>query len=207
MLHFDLQTFIKSAGLLGILLMVFAECGMMVGFFLPGDSLLFTAGFLASQQLLNIYVLVPLVILAAIIGNSTGYTIGRKLGKRLFSRENSKFFSKEHIEKAKTFYEKHGGKTVTLAFFVPIVRTFAPVVAGASEMEYRRFLAFNVAGAVVWGGGVTMLGYFLGSRVPGIDKYLIPIILLVIVLSLASPLLHMWRSRSKSLSEEKSIKE
>ena len=160
----------------GLFLMVFAESGLFFGFFLPGDSLLFTAGFLASQGLLNIWVLVPLLVVGAIAGDSVGYWTGNKLGRWLLKQRESFFFQKKHLVQAQEFYRKHGGKTLILARFIPAVRTFAPIVAGMAKMEYGRFLSFNVIGGLGWAMGMTLAGYWLGSLIPGVDKYLLLIV-------------------------------
>ncbi|MCR4334436.1 MAG: VTT domain-containing protein [Patescibacteria group bacterium] len=175
---------IKTLGILGVFAIIFAETGLFFGFFLPGDSLLFTAGFLASQGYLSIALLVGGSALFAIVGDSVGYAFGKKTGPAIFNKENSRFFNKHHIERAKVFYEKHGRKTIILARFVPIVRTFAPIIAGVGEMEYRTFLFFNIIGGVLWTFGLSFLGYWLGNTIPNVDQYLLPIILVIIFLSL-----------------------
>ncbi|MFJ4027681.1 DedA family protein [Paenarthrobacter sp. NPDC089989] len=162
---------------------VFAETGLLVGFFLPGDSMLFTAGLLVATDTIkfNIWGLAGLIIIAAIIGNQTGYLIGSKAGPAIFNRPDSKLFKKENVESAHAFFEKHGGKALILARFVPIIRTFVPVIVGVAQMDKRKFFLFNVIGAVLWGGGVTLLGYLLGDRVPWVRDNL-DIIFIVIVL-------------------------
>ena len=195
--EFNLIEFIQQVSYIGIFFIVFAESGMFFGFFFPGDSLLFTAGFLASQQLLNIYLLVPLVVIGAILGDSSGYWIGRKAGTWLMKLKDSWYFKKEYVHEAEKFYKKHGGKTIILARFVPIVRTFAPIVAGMAKMHYDRFLSFNVFGGLFWGAGMTLAGYFLGSLIPNVDKYLLPIVAAIIFLSLLPGILHM-RNRRKA---------
>lgn len=194
--HFDLQQFLLTVGYLGIFFIVFAESGLLIGFFLPGDSLLFTAGFLASAGFFNLPLLVLIVIIAAIVGDQVGYQFGRHTGPRIFTREDSLFFHKKNLLAAQAFYDKHGGKTIILARFMPIVRTFAPIVAGAGEMKYGRFTFFNVIGGILWGAGVTIAGYFLGSLIPDIDRYLLPIIALIIFASIAPPLWHFWKDES-----------
>lgn len=180
---FDLETLIKTGGYLGLFVIIFAETGLFLGFFLPGDSLLFTAGFLASGGYLNIFFLSVILFFAAVAGDSTGYFLGQKFGKKLFNKEDSLFFHKEHLIRAKKFYEKHGKKTIILARFIPIVRTFAPVIAGIGDMHYPTFLSFNIIGAVIWAIGIPCAGYFLGSSIPGIDKFLMPIIIVIILVS------------------------
>ncbi len=169
---------------IGIFAVVFAESGFLLGFFLPGDSLLFTAGLLASQGIFNIWILVPLIVVAAIFGDSFGYYMGLKFGPKIFNRKDSLFFHQENVEKTNQFYEKYGVKTIILARFVPIVRTFAPIFAGVGGMQYGVFLPYNVIGAVLWGAGMTLAGFFLGRAFPGIEHYLTYIILLIIFLSL-----------------------
>jgi membrane-associated protein len=186
----DLATLIKTVGYLGVFFIVFAESGLFFGFFLPGDSLLFTAGFLASQGFLNFPILVILCVSGAILGDSVGYWFGHKVGQKLYCRPDSRFFKKEHLTAAHEFYEKHGGKTIVLARFMPFIRTFAPIVAGAAEMTYRKFLSYNVIGGILWGMGVTTLGYTLGSVIPGVDRYLLPIIILIILISISPGLYH-----------------
>jgi len=163
-LNHDLRAFIESIGLFGVYLVVFAESGLLVGFFLPGDSLLFTAGLLASPafEFFNIWALVLGCWFAAIFGDSVGYMFGKKAGKALFKRENSLLFHPENLIKAQNFYEKHGGKAIVLARFMPVIRTFAPIVAGIGTMHYGRFLFFNFIGGTIWGWGMAFLGYFLG---------------------------------------------
>ncbi|HEX2621812.1 MAG TPA: VTT domain-containing protein [Phototrophicaceae bacterium] len=188
-----MEQLIQSVGYLGIFAIVFAESGLFIGFFLPGDSLLFTAGFLASQGLLSLPVLMVLCSVAAITGDSVGYTFGRRVGRPLFDREDSMFFKKKHLIKAEEFYEKHGSKTIILARFMPIVRTFAPIVAGIAQMEYRRFVTFNIVGGLLWACGVTGAGYVLGERIPDVDKYLLPIIAVILIVSVLPTAIHLWR--------------
>ena len=191
----DLIELIKAAGYFGLFAIIFAESGLFVGFFLPGDSLLFTAGFLASQGFLNIWALAPLMFLAAILGDNFGYAFGKKAGPAIFNREDSLIFHKDHMERARVFYEKHGAKTLVLARFLPVIRTFAPILAGVGKMHYRTFFFYNVIGAILWALGLTWLGYFLGATIPGVDKYLIPIILAIIVLSGLPTLIHIIKNR------------
>jgi len=171
--------------------MVFAESGLFFGFFFPGDSLLFTSGFLASQEILAIGILLPLVIVGAIGGDSTGFWMGERLGKWLMNRRESFFFKRSYIERANKFYAKHGGKALILARFVPAVRTFVPIVAGMAKMEYKKFITFNVVGGFLWGIGMTSAGYYLGRLIPDVDKYLLPIVLGIIFLSVLPGLIHI----------------
>ena len=167
----DPRQLVECGGYIGLTLIVFVETGLLIGFFLPGDSLLVTAGLLAATGIvdLNILVLNLLLIPAAIIGDAVGYWIGRRAGRPLFDRPDSRFFKRKHLLQTQAFYERHGGKTIVLARFVPIIRTFAPVVAGVAEMPYRRFAAFNIFGGIGWVVSMTLTGYFLGSAIPGID--------------------------------------
>jgi len=181
---YNIPELIRIVGLYGMIFIIFAETGLMVGFFLPGDSLLVTAGLFAARGDLNIALLVPCLILAAICGNSTGYWIGSRAGKALYSRPNSLLFRREHLLRTHEFYERHGGKTIILAQFMPIVRTFAPVVAGAAQMTYRRFITFNVVGAIIWITSMTLTGYYLGRFIPNIESRIHIVIAIVIFLSL-----------------------
>lgn len=190
----SLSALLPIIGYTGIAGIVFAESGMLVGFFLPGDSLLFTAGFLASQGIFSIVPLCALIFGAAVAGNSTGYFFGHRIGRNIFQKEESLFFHRDNLIKAEAFYEKHGGKTLILAQFMPIVRTFVPILAGVGAMHYRKFIMYNVIGAAFWGIGLPALGYFLGNAIPGVDKYLIPIILVIIILSLMPTLIHVLRT-------------
>lgn len=190
----DVQHLIESGGLLLITAIIFAESGLLFGFFLPGDTLLFSAGFFASQGKLPLGWLLFLVIAAAVAGYHVGYHIGRKFGPKLFSKPNGVMFRQEYLVRSETFYKKHGGKTIFLSRFVPVVRTFAPIVAGMGNMDLKRFTLFNILGAVVWGAGVTILGYGLGSRIPNVDHYLLPIILAAMVISFGPTLYHLGKS-------------
>jgi membrane-associated protein len=200
--HFDLEELIRAVGYVGMFAIIFAETGLLVGFFLPGDSLLFTAGFLASQDYLNIWILLPVCFVAAVVGDAVGYWIGHRFGRALYQRPDSRLFKQEHLHKAHEFFEKHGGKAIVLGRFMPIVRTFVPVVAGTAEMTYRHFATYNVVGAVAWAIGVTLAGYILGDTIPGIDKYLLPIIGVIIVASVLPSAYHIWRERSRKPAAE-----
>lgn len=188
---FDLVNIVKVGGYLGLSVIVFAESGLLIGFFLPGDSLLFTAGFLASQGFLNIWVLLPLLFIFAVLGDNVGYVFGKKVGVKIFTKEDSLFFNKDHLVKAKNFFEKYGGKTIILARFIPVVRTFAPILAGVGNMKYHTFMIYNLVGAFLWAVGITLLGYFLGSIIPGIDRYLVLIVGLIILISILPTLIHI----------------
>jgi len=182
---------IAEAGLWLIALIVFTESGLLIGFFLPGDTLLFAAGILAAQGGLNIVMTIAAIAVAAIVGDNVGYTIGRYSGKRLFHQEDGILFKKEYMDRAELFYEKHGGKAVILARFIPIVRTFAPLVAGVAKMDRRVFFLYNVVGALAWSITVTLLGYFVGQRFPELVHYLEYVIILVVVLSIAPAVWHI----------------
>lgn len=197
---------IVSAGLIAIGATVFAESGLLIGFFLPGDTLLFGAGIVAAKEgsPLNIWHLVIVVVIAAILGDNVGYSIGRRTGKKMFHKEDGILFRKEHIERAEAFYEKHGGKTIILARFVPVVRTFAPMVAGMGKMSRKRFMVFNVVGGIIWGAGVTLAGYWIGSKVPWVEDFLTPIILAVIVISIVGSLAHVFKEKeTRQLAKNK----
>ena len=190
-MHFDLMEILPTIGYIGIFAIVFAESGLLIGFFLPGDSLLFTAGFLASQGIFDIHIFAVICFLAAVLGDSVGYAFGQRVGKRLFYKTDSWFFHRDNLEKANSFYKKHGRKTIILARFMPIIRTFAPIVAGIGDMEYRTFIVFNLIGGILWAMGLSYAGYFLGNLIPNVDKYLIPIVLGIIILSVAPGIYHV----------------
>lgn len=199
---FDLIPLIKAAGYVGLFGIVFAESGLFVGFFLPGDSLLFTAGFLASQGFLNIALLIVICTAGAILGDSFGYVFGRKVGPKIFRREDSLLFHKDHLIRAEKFYDTYGGKAIILARFMPIIRTFAPILAGVGRMQYPRFLAYNVIGGALWAAGLPLTGYYLGSVIPGIDRYILPIVAGIIIVSIFPIFWHIVRdpSHRKSLA-------
>lgn len=190
-MHLDLRDLIETIGYIGIFAIIFSESGILLGFFLPGDSLLFTAGFLASQDLLSLPVLIIGCFIAAVAGDSVGYAFGNKVGVKLFYKEDSLFFHRKNLVKTQEFYEKHGAKTIVLARFIPFVRTFAPIVAGIGSMHYSTFLKYNILGGVLWAIGLNLAGYFLGSLIPDVDKYLIPIVLGIMFVSALPPMLHV----------------
>ena len=196
----DLPALVQWAGYFGLTTIIFVETGLLVGFFLPGDSLLVTAGLLASQPDfgLNVYAMGALFSIAAIVGDTVGYYIGRASGPRIFTREDSLFFNKRHLYRAHAFYERHGGKTIVIARFMPIVRTFAPVVAGVAEMRYRDFIFYNVMGGVLWVWSMLFIGYFLGRYIPGIDKHIEKVIIVVIFLSILPGIISWIRERRKA---------
>lgn len=182
--HFDITHLVKTIGYIGVLTIIFLETGLFV-FFLPGDSLLFAAGLLASQQIFNVWLLSSLAIVTAIAGYFISYWYGEKLGGWLLKREDTFLFKKRYLIQAKDFYEKHGGKALILGRLVPILRTFVPVVAGMARMRYRSYIIFNVVSAFVWAGGVTLVGYYLGRALPDAGRYILPIIILIIIISVA----------------------
>ncbi len=189
---------IRWGGYFVIFIIIFAETGLLAGFFLPGDSLLVTAGLLSAvDQVLNIKLLNLVVASAAILGDTTGYWIGHFLGPKIFNRENSFFFHKDHLLRTQKFYDKYGSKTIVLARFVPIVRTFAPTVAGVGKMKYKKFLAYNIVGGLLWTFGMTLTGYFLGSSIPNIEKHVHWVILVVILLSFLPIVREWWISRAE----------
>jgi membrane-associated protein len=196
----NVRELVRVGGYVGLTAIIFAETGLVVGFFLPGDSLLVTAGLLSAQPQfgLNVYLLGAILTLAAIIGNSLGYVIGRATGPRLFTRDDSLLFKKRHLYRAQEFYKKHGGKTLVIARFMPIVRTFVPVVAGLAGMPFGAYTAYNVLGAIAWIWSMLFIGHFLGRVVPGIDKHIEPVILVVIALSVLPGLISWYRERAKA---------
>jgi len=195
----DPQQLIRWGGYVGLFAIVFTETGLMFGFFLPGDSLLVTAGLFAAKGDLDIVLLNALLMVAAITGDATGYLIGRRMGPALYRRPDSKFFRRSHLIKTRLFYEKHGGKTIIIARFVPMIRTFAPVVAGVAGMQYRRFAIFNVVGGIGWVLSMTLTGYGLGRMIPNIDKHIEVLILSVIAISFIPAVLHGWKERKEKL--------
>jgi membrane-associated protein len=188
---FDVETIVASGGILLIGLIVFAEVGLLLGFFLPGDTLLIAAGIFAASGKMDLNTLLIVTVFAAITGDNTGYWIGRHLGPRLFKKPDSLIFQREHIERSEKFFERYGSKTLLVSHFLPIIRTFAPLLAGAGNMDYRKFVTFNAIGDVIWAVGVTLIGYFFGSRIPNIDHYIMLIIGGVIVLSVLPTLYHL----------------
>lgn len=193
----ELSEIIKTVGYTGIFSIIFAESGLLIGFFLPGDSLLFTAGFLASAGFFNIHIIVLGCFIAAVTGDSVGYYIGHKWGRGLFNKKDSLLFRHSHLVKAEAFYEKHGGKTIILARFMPVIRTFAPVVAGIGKMNYSKFLAYNLVGGFLWAVCLPYLGYFLGKSIPDIDHYLVPMILLIVIVSIAPGVYHALKTKEQ----------
>lgn len=202
----------STAAILAILAIIFAESGLLIGFFLPGDSLLFTAGFLVHTGILhiNIHLLVFLIFLAAVAGDSVGYTFGRRVGRKLFNRPNSLLFRQENIQHAEHFYEKHGSLTIIIARFIPVVRTFAPIVAGVGEMRYATFITFNVIGGLLWSAAITYLGYFVGSWLGklgiDIDTIILPVVAVIILISVTPPAIHILKDRKRRQAIWRAIK-
>ena len=192
----NLEGLIRWGGYIVLTVIVFTETGLLIGFFLPGDSLLVTAGLLSAQGFLNLYVMGAVLSVAAIAGDSVGYAIGRTTGPRIFTRDDSLFFNKKHLYRAHAFYEKHGGKTIVIARFMPIIRTFAPVVAGVAEMRYRDFIAYNALGGIAWVWGMLLVGHTLGRSVPGIRQHIDLVILAVVLLSLLPGAIGWLRQRN-----------
>jgi membrane-associated protein len=201
-----MEDLIRSVGYIGLFAIIFAESGLFFGFFLPGDSLLLTAGLLASrvdpasgQPLLNLWVLLLILPVAAILGDNVGYWFGKKTGPRIFNRENSRFFKRKNLLAAKAFYDKHGGKTIVIARFMPFIRTFAPIVAGGVEMQYRRFVVWNFFGGLLWAVGATLVGFGIGTFFKDtvdpetLDKYFLLLIIAVIFISALPAMIHVWR--------------
>ncbi|MDT4838070.1 SNARE associated Golgi protein [compost metagenome] len=204
LLGFDLQELIKWAGPIGVAAIVFAESGLLIGFFLPGDSLLFTAGFLVQIGIMpiSIHFLVFILFLAAVLGDSVGYTFGRRVGRKLFERPNSRLFKKDHLAKAEAFYEKYGSKTIIMARFIPVVRTFAPIVAGTANMHYKTFISYNIIGGLLWAAGLTYLGYFLGDVFTNrlgldIDQVILPAVAIIILISITPPMIHILKDKEQ----------
>jgi membrane-associated protein len=193
----SLDDLIRWGGYVLLVAIVFTETGLLVGFFLPGDSLLITAGLVAAAGALNIWWINALLIVAAIVGDSVGYAIGARIGPRLFTREKSLLFNPRHVERTRRFYARHGAKTIVIARFVPIIRTFAPVVAGVGQMPYRRFLFYNVAGGVGWVTSMTWAGYLLGRVIPNIAEYIHIVVVVVIVLSVIPIVVEILKERRR----------
>ena len=197
---FELVDFIVQYSWIGVALIIFAESGLLIGFFLPGDTLLFTAGFLVQAGLLhiNIFALMAILFISAVLGDTVGYTFGHKVGRKLYNRKESRLFKKSHLEVAEKFYDKYGGKTVLFARFIPTVRTFAPIVAGASKLSYKTFLIYNVIGAFLWASCITYIGYSLGGWFKSmgleIDQVLLPCLIIILVVSASPAIIHLIRN-------------
>jgi membrane-associated protein len=203
---FQLIPLIKAVGYIGVGGIIFSESGLLVGFFLPGDSLLFTAGLLASQGYLNIVLLILASFIGAVVGDSVGYAIGKSTGPRIFNKQESIWFHPDHVVRANAFFERYGAKAIIFARFLPIVRTFVPVIAGIGKMRYRTFLFSNIIGGFLWTVGVALAGFYLGQIFPGIQHYLLPIILLIVVLSFLPTAIHILRDKNARVQIAKSIK-
>ncbi len=206
--HYGLEALITLVSVPGIAAIIFAESGLLIGFFLPGDSLLFTAGFLVSQDIIkfNIHALAMILFVAAVLGDNVGYTFGRRVGRRLFHRKDSVLFHQENLRRAEAFYEAHGPKTIILARFVPVVRTFAPIIAGVSKMEYRTFVVFNIIGAFLWAVGLTYLGYFVGDFITATGINIEYVILAIIFLSVTPPLVHILKEPATRQKLRRSVR-
>jgi membrane-associated protein len=198
-LDVTLPELIAAVGYVGVFLMVYVESGVPFGIILPlpGDTLLFSAGILAAAGTFNLIPLVSLIVVAAILGDSTGYWFGKKYGPKLFTKEEGMFLNKGHLERTERFYLRHGRGALILARFLPVFRTLVPIFAGVGRMDYRAFLAYNIAGALIWGVSVTVLGYYLGTLIPNIDHYLLPILLVILLLSSGSMILEFWKVGKK----------
>jgi len=194
---YSLDALILWGGYALMVAIVFTETGLLVGLFLPGDSLLITAGLIAATGALNIWWINVLLMVAAIVGDSVGYAIGARIGPRLFTREKSMLFNPKHVDRTRRFYARYGAKTIVIARFVPIVRTFAPVLAGVGQMPYRRFLSYNVFGGIGWVAGMTWTGYFLGSAIPDIKSHIHKVVLVVIVVSVIPIVIEVLRERRR----------
>jgi membrane-associated protein len=204
----SLEQLVINIGYIGVFAIIFAESGLFFGFFLPGDSLLLTAGLLASRGLMNIWILLIILPIAAILGDNVGYWFGKKTGPRIFNRENSRLFKRKNLIAAKAFYDKHGGKTLILARFVPFIRTFVPIVAGAVEMEYRHFFTWNVVGGLLWAVGMTLVGYAIGIFFKDtvdpetLDKYFLVLVFAVIIVSALPTMIHLWRENKDEILQK-----
>lgn len=192
---------IITTGYIGITSVIFLESGTPLGLFLPGDSLLFTIGFLSSQHIFNIYLLLALLIPAALLGNVLGYHLGEYMGVRMFTNPNAKLLKPKYLLQAKLFFEQHGARAVFFARFVPVVRCFVPIVAGAAHMPRGKFLLYTAFGALSWAGGMTLLGFWLGKAIPNAERYLLPIILLIIAVSFIPTVIHFWKTKDSSKND------
>jgi membrane-associated protein len=201
---FDLSNLIQTLGLIGVIAVIYAESGLLIGFFLPGDSLLFTAGLFAAQGYLNFPLLVIGVGLAAFLGDNTGYWFGAKIGPKIFTREDSLLFKKHYVAETQEFFDKHGARAIVFARFIPVVRTFTPILAGVGKMNYSVFIKYNIVGALIWAVGISTLGYVLGQFVPQVEKFLTPIVLVIVLTSFIPPIREAYRRRS-SRDQKKNI--
>jgi len=195
--NFDITQWVSTIGYTGLLLIVLIETGFFFGFFLPGDSLVFAAGLLASKHIFNIWILVPALVFTAMLGYTIGYWFGDKLGHWLMRRKDTIWFKKRYIHQAHEFYERHGGKALVIGRLVPVVRTFVPIVAGMASMQYRSYFLYNVIGAVLWGGVITLMGYYIGALIPTAGEYILPVVLVIIFLSVLPGVFHYLKHRRK----------
>ena len=194
-IHLDPIEIIRAGGYLGIAILVFAESGVLLGIFFPGDSLLFTAGLLSAGGFLSVIPLTLIVVIAAILGDSVGYWFGKKIGVGLFTREDSRFFKQSYVTRTQIFFAAYGGRAIILARFVPIVRTIAPILAGVGTMTYRKFLSYNIIGGFLWGAGMVLIGFSLGSIIPNSEHYILPLSLGIIILSFFPIIINFVRTR------------
>jgi membrane-associated protein len=198
----DVEALIKTVGYTGMFIIIFAETGLLIGFFLPGDTLLITAGLLAQRGHFEMWILIPLLFVAAVAGDAVGFEIGKHTGPRLFRRDDSRFFKKRHLERAQEFYDKHGGKTIVIARFLAFIRTFAPTVAGAAQMHYPRFAMYNFVGALAWVLSMLWLGYIFGTKVDNIEIFFTGLVVLMVVASVLPGAWHLWRQRRRGVKGE-----
>lgn len=194
-IHLDPMAMLQTGSYIGLAFLIFAESGLLIGIFLPGDSLLFAAGLVAANGFFVVGPLIMIVVVAAILGDSTGYWFGSEIGERLFKRKDSRFFKQEYVKRTERFFQKYGGRAVVLARFVPIVRTIAPILAGVSTMKYRVFLGYNMIGGIAWGAGMILVGYFLGTLIPNSEKYILPLSLVIVVLSFLPIVINLMRGK------------
>jgi len=198
LLGVDLEALVIAIGYTGLFAIVFAETGLLIGFFLPGDTLLITTGMVAQRGVLDIWILIPLLIAAAVAGDAAGYQIGKHAGPRIFKREDSRLFHRRHLERASDFYDRHGGKTIVVARFLAIIRTFAPTVAGAAGMPYRRFVAFNFVGGSSWITSMLVIGYVFGKAVPNLEVFFLGVVGFFFVVSILPGAIHFWNERRRA---------
>ncbi|MBY0110678.1 VTT domain-containing protein [Patescibacteria group bacterium] len=203
-LHVTLPELIQMVGYVGVFVIVFIESGVPIGIVLPlpGDTLLFSAGILAATQAFELVPLIATIVVAAILGDSAGYWFGSHYGPKLFTKDNALILNKRYLEKTEKFYQKYGRMALIVARFLPVFRTLVPIMAGMGSMKYRTFLAFNIAGALIWGISLTMLGYFLGNMIPNIDTYVLPVLILVIIITTFSGFREVWKARKEMQNEK-----
>lgn len=191
----DPETILRTFGIIGLFVIIFAESGLLIGFFLPGDSLLFVAGLLAPSFGISLWIIALGGAIMAIAGDTLGYFIGKRFGPSVFSREKSFFFNPKNVKAAEAYFKKKGPSSIILARFIPVIRTFVPVIAGVAKMDYKTFVSYNIIGGIIWGAGLPLLGSYLGKRIPNIDRYLLPIVIVIIVLSLSPIAVGLIKSR------------